>query len=532
MNSNKRLLALAVSAALSAPITVYATNGMNLESYGPVAGGMGGASMAYDNGSAAVMNNPATIGLMDDGSRLDVAVGFLRPNVTTTMATPSGDVDMDSDATSFMMPALGWVKKSGQIAYGVSVFSQGGMGTEYAGMSSPGGMMSAGWMTSSAADFGMNPATSPSPCDVIGMFQGTNCAGADLSASGTDAAAGAVMNMDERSEVGVGRLLFPFTYAVNDQFNVGGSIDYVWAGMDLVMTMPGMMMADMMMNPNSSFGSITGGMPTAFGSMLASNGGSIYGLNYGRFDFTDGSDFKGEAKGTGFAGKIGITYKPMSNLTIGATYHSQTSLSDLEADGANVSMSVLMDVGGGTLMAVPMDMKGTVKVKDFEWPATMALGVAYQANDKLMIAADVKRINWSDVMSDFTMEFKADSITMGGNDVTSMFTGATDMTATMYQDWEDQTVVQLGVAYKVIDKTTVRVGYNQASNPIPDETMNYLFPAVTEKHYTFGAGYEISDASVVDFAYSYVPEVTAGGVNGFETSMSQSNFQLMYSQRF
>jgi long-chain fatty acid transport protein len=33
---------------------------MNMEGYGPIACGMGGACMAFDNGTAAVMNNPAT----------------------------------------------------------------------------------------------------------------------------------------------------------------------------------------------------------------------------------------------------------------------------------------------------------------------------------------------------------------------------------------------------------------------------------------------------------------------------------------
>ena len=35
------------------PGSPYPTNGMNVEGYGPIASGMGGASMAYDNGNAA-----------------------------------------------------------------------------------------------------------------------------------------------------------------------------------------------------------------------------------------------------------------------------------------------------------------------------------------------------------------------------------------------------------------------------------------------------------------------------------------------
>jgi long-chain fatty acid transport protein len=40
-------------AGLTVPGIALATNGMNMEAYGPVAAGMGGASFAYDNGSAA-----------------------------------------------------------------------------------------------------------------------------------------------------------------------------------------------------------------------------------------------------------------------------------------------------------------------------------------------------------------------------------------------------------------------------------------------------------------------------------------------
>ena len=58
------LLAILAAGLLLAP-AAFATNGMNLEGYGPVAHAMGGASMAHDNGSAAMMNNPATLGLLD-----------------------------------------------------------------------------------------------------------------------------------------------------------------------------------------------------------------------------------------------------------------------------------------------------------------------------------------------------------------------------------------------------------------------------------------------------------------------------------
>ena len=79
-----------------------ATNGMNLEGYGPEALAMGGAAFAYDNGTAGVMNNPATLGLMNQGHRFDLALGFLSPIVTTKQA---GETDADSASDLFLMPA-------------------------------------------------------------------------------------------------------------------------------------------------------------------------------------------------------------------------------------------------------------------------------------------------------------------------------------------------------------------------------------------------------------------------------------------
>ncbi|MCK5334547.1 MAG: outer membrane protein transport protein, partial [Gammaproteobacteria bacterium] len=122
------LLAASIAVAVSAPMTVLATNGMNMEGYGPIATGMGGASMAYDNGTAAIMNNPATLGLMDDGeSRLDVALGNLAPDITSS----AGPFSETSSADSFFMPAVGYAKRDGSLTYGVGMFAQGGMGTEY-----------------------------------------------------------------------------------------------------------------------------------------------------------------------------------------------------------------------------------------------------------------------------------------------------------------------------------------------------------------------------------------------------------------
>ncbi len=456
--------------------SAFATNGMNLEGYGPIATGMGGASMAYDNGTAAMMNNPATLGLMSAGNRLDVALGLLAPHVTSEMP---GFPDAKSSADAFYMPALGWVQKSGQYSYGIGVFSQGGMGTEY-----------------SADSF--------------------------LAAGSGDKV---------RSELGVGRVLFPVAINVNDKLSVGGSLDFVWASLDLKMALNGAQFQDLV-GPRFG-GSQTYG--TASGSMvdtLINNGfgtGALTGLNWARFDFSDDSAFTGKAKATGFAGKIGGVYKVNDQLSIGAAYHSKTSLGDMEANGATVSMNVAGPGVGGGPVTIPVT--GKIKVVDFQWPQMFGLGAAYQATEKLMIVFDYKWINWKDTMKDFKLTFTADS--NQANPLAAGFgLGGQSLDATLFQKWKDQNVFMLGAGYKVTNEFTVRAGVNIANNPIPDQFMNPLFPAIEKDHYMIGAGYMISKASSVDASFAYAPEVKQTNGQGVTVKHYQTNAQVMYSYRF
>lgn len=444
MKNSKRLLALAVSAALAAPMTAFATNGMNLEAYGPIAGGMGGASMAYDNGTAGMMNNPATLGLADAGNRIDVAVGVLGPDITSSMA---GMPAAESDATSFVMPALGWAKKDGQLTYGLGMFAQGGMGTTYA----------------------------------------------------SDSFISAGTGEESMSEVGVGRLIIPLSYNVNDQFTVGGSVDYVWGGMDIRMAMDAATVGNMMMG-----GLVSGTMTSTLAAMPAGS------WTAARFDFEKSGTMAQAVDGDGYGVKLGMTYKVNDELSIGATYHAETDMDDWSGD-ATMSM-----YNGSTSI---MEMPGTMKVVDFQWPSMIGVGIDYKASDALRVVADVKQIGWEDVMANFNMEFTASN-------------GAT-MNITMPQNWEDQTVVSLGVEYAASPEMLVRAGYNSSSNPIPDSTMHPMFPAIVEDHYTLGLGYAVSGHQSVDFSATIAPKVTqTNSQTNITTEHSQLNWQFMYSHKF
>jgi long-chain fatty acid transport protein len=172
-------------------------------------------------------------------------------------------------------------------------------------------------------------------------------------------------------------------------------------------------------------------------------------------------------------------------------------------------------------------MPGRLTVRDFEWPETFGIGMAIQATPSTMLALDIKHIGWQDVMKNFKMTFEPYGMPAG-----------TKIDFVLPQNWDDQTVLQLGVSHQVNEALTLRAGASFASNPIPDSTLNYLFPAIIEDHVTLGFGYAFDKNNSINFALSYAPEVkqTNPGVTGVmpavEVSHSQTNWQFMYSRLF
>jgi len=468
MNSLMRLTPLVVTLAATFCLLprTYATNGMNMEGYGPIAAAMGGASMAYDNGTASVINNPATLSMMEDQARLDLAIGVLGPDITAT--SPGGE-SADSSANSFFMPAFGYARNSGDTTYGFAVFGQGGMGCEY----------------------------DPNSWRGLGF------------------------GLVNRTEVSVGRAIIPLSYRVNEKLNIGGTIDYVWAGMDLQMAMSGAQFFDLVDPSQQNFGTASGSLVQGFFQMMGQMPPGTA-VDYAYFDFTNDNDFTGEASGDGYAGKIGLTYDVTEQFTFGLTYHSKTDLGDLKAPGN--SLAFQLNVPG--MGQMPQVLSGDIEVRNFQWPALFGIGIAYRPQPQWLLVADVRHIMWEDVMKEFAMNFTAD-----GNAANGPFAN-TVMDAVLYQDWDDQTVIQLGTAYQATDNLTLRGGFNYGNNPIPSRFLNCLFPAIIEQHYTAGFGYQFNERNSIDLSLTYAPEVREINGNGITVSHSQLNAQLMYSYRF
>lgn len=439
MNKNKTLRATALTACMVAAGQAWATNGMLMEGYGPVALSMGGAAQAYDNGTAGMMNNPATLQLGANGTRVDLALGLLGPNVTA-MGEKSG-------GTSYVMPAIGWVRKNDQFSYGIGVFGQGGMGTEY-----PAGSMNA---------------------------------------AGT--------SQPVRSELAVGRVILPVSYRATEQLNLGGSLDYTWASLDMRMAAGLTQLGGLYAGGTGAFAPAN--LQAAMGQLAG------MGVSTARIDFSDDNKFTGAAKASGFTGKLGATYSLNPNLTLGASYHLKTRMGDLKTNAT------------GATLTMGQAMTGRMVIHDFQMPANGALGLAWKASSSLELLADVKRIAWANAMKDFRMTFES----APGN-----------VSFTLPQNWKDQTVLALGGAYKLNPAWTLRAGYSHASNPVPDATVHPLFPAIVKDHYTAGFGYQIGKNMTLDAALSHAPKVTvnAGMLGGAPITHSQTNYQMLLGIRY
>jgi long-chain fatty acid transport protein len=157
---------------------------------------------------------------------------------------------------------------------------------------------------------------------------------------------------------------------------------------------------------------------------------------------------------------------------------------------------------------------------DFDLPESYGLGIAFKPIKNLVIAADVLRVNYTDVPAignrgphSYTgSPVPADpdgplsgipsngSVSKGtpkelGNDLGMGF------------GFEDQTVYKLGVQYGINQRLQVRAGFNYGKNPISDDQLTFatLAPANTEEHYSLGFTYKTSEELEITGAYTYVP---------------------------
>lgn len=171
----------------------------------------------------------------------------------------------------------------------------------------------------------------------------------------------------------------------------------------------------------------------------------------------------------GFGAAVGAIYHILPNLQAGLSYTSKMKMQEYSFNGTSVA-------AGG---------EGTYKMK-MDVPQSAAIGIAYRPIPKLLFEADVKWIDFSDVMERVDLE------------------GPTGVIPLTY-GWKDQIVYSLGAEFEAVPGLTIRSGYNYGKSPIgaEDVTSNYGSIAVIEHHLSLGITKHWNPAIATTLSYTH-----------------------------
>lgn len=228
-------------------------------------------------------------------------------------------------------------------------------------------------------------------------------------------------------------------------------------------------------------------------------------------------DLGKSASAFGFGITLGALYDVTDRLTLGASYKSKQSFSDLEYNLAAGDIGQ-MNPNTGAFDGGPA---GQYEL-GLDYPQQLAAGLAYAVTDKVTVSADVKWINWEDTMDELSVK------------------GPGGFSFAMDPGWEDQIVYAIGVQWAVNEKVNLRAGFNYAEAPLEKEDVsaNLILPAVTTTHYTVGGDIKLDKHWDLGFHFMYSPEETlkapASDPNmpGVEVGMEQTSVGVNLGYRF
>ncbi|AXY58094.1 long-chain fatty acid transporter [Acinetobacter chinensis] len=218
---------------------------------------------------------------------------------------------------------------------------------------------------------------------------------------------------------------------------------------------------------------------------------------------------RGKDSSTGIGARIGWAGHFFDErLTLGANYSSK-----IDADRFDKYRGLFTEQG------------------DFDVPESYGVGAAFKVTPKLTLAADVQRINYSDV----------DSV---GNtfDVAQLQQGhAFGTVRGPGFGWDDINVYKVGASYQATPQLTLRAGYSHNDQPVQDsETfLNILAPGVIQDHVSIGATYNIDPHQEISVAYTHALEDDVEGAvspafGGGKTTlkMNQNILGFSYGYKF
>lgn len=170
----------------------------------------------------------------------------------------------------------------------------------------------------------------------------------------------------------------------------------------------------------------------------------------------------------------GVLFAPTERLSLGLTYRSRTQ-ADFEGD---------LKIAGNTATTVTLD---------YDHPEQVQGGIAYRfgAAKNILVEADATWTNWSINKSQHEV-FSPALPTPGGilND------------KTIPREWEDTIKAGLGIEWELNPTVTIRGGYLWDPTPVPDNSLDFIWPDGDKHIFSIGTGLTFGKFTV-DIAASY-----------------------------
>lgn len=325
-------------------VNAYATNGMNMISYGGAAAGMAGASLGISDDVSAMNNNPAGLTQIKKGE-VGFGVSLLMPNLTHKDMMGN---NKDGESAIFPLGMLAYAHRLGNspLVLGLGVFAQGGMGAEFTNLTTAFGTKDTTYSNVMYAK--VTPTLAYQVSDLVSLGLALNVGYSAFEFKffpDTSATAAGFMGMDMKDASS-----FSYGAKVGVMFNPSNMVS-----LGIVYT------TEVTLDPED--GKITLNM-------------SDIGLGKVKYD-ANVKDFKWPQQ-LGF----GLGIRPNKKLLIGAdlTWVDWSGAMDVVTiKASNPELAILSALGMGSI-----DIPFKMKWKD-QW--VYALGAAYKATDNLTVRA-------------------------------------------------------------------------------------------------------------------------------------------------
>lgn len=180
---------------------------------------------------------------------------------------------------------------------------------------------------------------------------------------------------------------------------------------------------------------------------------------------------------TAWGWTAGFMFNLTEDIRLGMNYRSEMTM---EARGGEARFANMPAFAGGD--------RTTTFDADLPLPAEFAVGISYQATDKLLLAFDYNRAKWG--------AYEALDVYFGD--------GAPAPESLNARNYKDASIYRLGLQYEANDKFTFRAGWYYDESPVQNGYFAPETPRNDSQGYTAGLTYQITPNLGVDLSFLYI----------------------------